>query len=143
MIYRFENIESFDKRLLRAFEPFIEYNLSKTKDGYINNWTVHSRVKSGKHYQVLRTYKFDQIRQGFICTSFDKMITLSYYLDCPSDFKTLEIEYEWLQEYVYQFEDKNLIKRICLPLSEYIKHYSSNNKMLELVNFEELFNWHD
>ncbi|MEQ9308113.1 MAG: hypothetical protein RLN90_01580 [Balneolaceae bacterium] len=143
MIYRVEEITEFEKRLLKNLEPYVEYWYSNEESGTNNNWTVHSRVKNGVHFQQLRAYKLEQIRQGFIATDFESAKSISLYLIDPSFSLKIEEENDWLKSYVTKHGEKSSLKFIAIPISDFIQKYSNNFNMLATVDFKELFNWHN
>ncbi len=143
MIYRFEKISEFDQKLLSGSEPFVEFYCAISETGYTINWTVHSRVKQGVQYKQLRTYKLEELKQGFICTNFETARQLSFYLNDPSLFPNLELEYDWLKSYVSNHPKSSLLSSIAIPISVFIEKYADDFKMLSIIDYKELFISHN
>jgi len=139
MIFTFENLNEFNEKLVKACEPYIDFNYSFNDRMYY--WQRHHLIIDGKDIYKLRLHKTENLKQGFICTDFDEAKELSMLLD-EIDF-TYKIKNEnlWLDEYILQQKGNAFIKNIALPVSEFIKHYANDFEMLKLLDFEEIFSY--
>ncbi|MEX0780106.1 MAG: hypothetical protein WD491_05535 [Balneolales bacterium] len=133
MIYTFKNLDSRDQRILKYLEPFYDYSYEPGQ----NLRTVHRRVENEIHYQELRLYQLDQLRQGFICTDINEAKQLTRFLS--GDNTHFNKEYPWLDKYVEEHPAKFHLTAIAIPIGEFIEEYSHDFKTLSLVNFTEVF----
>jgi hypothetical protein len=137
MILAFENLNGFEKDILVAAEPYIDFIYSFNEKMYY--WQRHHFFVDGKSVFKLRLHKANNLRQGLICTNFEEAKALSMCIDEINLDSKLFKENLWLENYIKQNKNNSFLKNIALPVSEYISHYSKDFKMLKLIDFEELF----
>lgn len=139
MIFAFENLKEFDEKLVKACEPYIDFNYSFKNRMYY--WQRHHLIIDGKDIYKLRLHKAENLKQGFICTDFDEAKELSMLIDQIDFTYKIKKENVWLDEYLLQQNGNHFIKNIALPVSQFIKHYANDFEMLKLLDFEEIFSY--
>ncbi|MGB4775062.1 MAG: hypothetical protein WBP45_07820 [Daejeonella sp.] len=101
---------------------------------------MHSIVDNKDIYK-LRLHKFENLRQGFICTDFEEAKWLSMLIDGNDAGIKLKKENLWLENYLLEQKGNHFLNLIALPVSEYIKHYANDFEMLKLLDFGEIFSY--
>ncbi len=137
MIFAFENLKDFDKKLVKSCEPYIDFIYSFEESCY--KWQQFHSIVDNKDIYKLRLHKFENLRQGFICTDFEEAKWLSMLIDGNDAGMKLKKENLWLENYLLEQKENHFFNLIALPVSEYIKHYSNDFEMLKLVDFEKVF----
>lgn len=139
MILAFENLKGFDEMLVKALEPFIDFKYSRKDRSYY--WQRHHFIVEGKDIYKLRLHSASNLKQGLICNNFEDAIDLTMLIEGTNPDSRLNKEYPWLEGYLEDKKDSPFIKSIAIPVSEYIKYYAADFKMLQLLDFEDIFNF--
>jgi hypothetical protein len=137
MIYRYTELTDIEVAVFKNSEPFIDYSFDSIR--LMNNWTVDRRVNNGVECEKLRLYRFEQLRQGFICNDLAEAKKLALYMNDESNAKDLETEYPWLKEYLNTNRENPHLKTLAIPLQEFIRYYSGDFEKLAMIDFRKAF----
>jgi hypothetical protein len=136
MIFAFENLKEYDKKIVKAGEPYIDFIYSNKEACY--KWQQHHLIIDGKDIYKLRLHSAENLRQGFICTNFAEAKKLSMLIEGDEAGLQLKKDYMWLDNYILEQKENHFLNVVALPVSEYIKHYANDFKMLKLLDFEKI-----
>jgi hypothetical protein len=138
MVYTFENLKEHEYNLLKASEPFFDFNYSFNES--MHSWTQFHIIDNGISHYFLRMHALENLKEGLICTNFIEAKELCSTVDGSYVSEQLIKENTWLPDYVVQARKNHIsLKWVALPVSEFIRHYHNNFKKLKLIDFNELF----
>jgi hypothetical protein len=141
MIYTFENTEGFEMDLIKASEPYIDFIYSFKEACYM--WQQQHIILDRKDIYKIRLHKAENLRQGFICSDFEEAKSLSMLIEGHYKGLQLKKDYLWLENYILEQKENHHLNIIALPVSEYIKYYAHDFKMLKLLDFEMIFSFRE
>ncbi len=138
MIFTFDNLKEHEYKLLKASEPFFDFNYSFNESMY--SWTQFHVIDNGINHYFLRMYTLENLKEGLICTNFIEAKELCSTVDGSYVSEQLIKENPWLPDYVVQARKNHIsLKWVSLPISDFIRHYHNNFNKLKLIDFNELF----
>jgi hypothetical protein len=80
-----------------------------------------------------------QITKGFVCNDWKEARKLSDYMSNNRSFGLeLERHYKWMPGYLKDVGEPHSLKNIAMPLSVYLRYYSSDEEMLDKIPFDNI-----
>lgn len=132
VVYIDGKYHTIDKSRLKAFKD--AYSL-----GYNEFEKIPARIVNNlaKEIRRIRLFSIEQVRQGFICDTWEEARTLSMYLQNVDTIKTeIENEYRWIKDYLSLRRQNIWIKIIAIPVSIYLEHYEKDDAALEKIDLQ-------